>query len=257
MITRRQVVAGGAAFLVASFLPATAAAYQQGIVPQFEKSPHDLGVRSLYLPDRKLLVAHSIDAEIYMFHHEAGSALDWVIRQALAAGRQFVTVNQLADLALGEEPTSGRYAVITFDDGYLIQKQAVPVLDRHSVRATFYVMAPSWQGDGVNSYFPNDFKVFLSEEGHEIGCHTANHPPNLIALRQVNFGAYLQEVFGAKLQLEDLIQAPVTAFAYPNGVFNQAIVADVAMVYKAAVTTIPGRLHSAPNVYTMPRVRVN
>src|SRR3569833_285828 len=54
----------------------------------------------------------------------------------------------------------------------------------------------------------------LSEEGVEIGCHTATHP----ILSRVEDPAELErEIVGAKQHLEEQTRVPIRHFCYPNG----------------------------------------
>ncbi|RFP19485.1 polysaccharide deacetylase family protein [Duganella sp. BJB475] len=94
----------------------------------------------------------------------------------------------------------------------------------------------------------------LHAAGMEIGAHTASHP---ILARQANTDAETDMARG-KSALEDLIQAPVTLFAYPNGKpgvdYDQRHV-DIArrLGFTAAVSTEPGAAHAGSDPLQLPR----
>ena len=116
-------------------------------------------------------------------------------------------------------PDGKRCAVcLTFDDARLSQvDRGLPILDRHGVKATFYV-SPGNVGQRLTGW-----KAAVAA-GHEIGNHTVNHPctanfcwSRANALEDYTLSRMRQEL----LQANDMIRAslgvtPVT-FAYPCG----------------------------------------
>ncbi|GJJ03150.1 polysaccharide deacetylase [Duganella rhizosphaerae] len=94
----------------------------------------------------------------------------------------------------------------------------------------------------------------LHAAGMEIGAHTASHP---ILARQADADAEADMARG-KAALEDLIQAPVALFAYPNGKpgvdYDQRHV-DMArrLGFAAAVSTEPGAAHAGSDPLQLPR----
>lgn len=200
-----------------------------------------------------------VECPIYMFHLTGGPVLESVILSNLQKGKVAITVTDLADILSGEKevPQEPIFS-LTFDDGYLIQyQQALPVLRRYNIPATFYVMGTGWEGDGVHTYMKPEHLIELSDEGHEIGSHTINHPTNLISLRRNNIGAYLAEIEMSRYQLENLIQKEVTTFAYPNGVYDNVLKQDLAEIYQAAVSTTSGSDHTLNSLYELRRIRIN
>ncbi len=203
--------------------------------------------------------AQQIDCPIYMFHLTGAAPVEQVIRSNAAAGRKPITVGQLGKIILGEEEIpSDPVFCLTFDDGYLVQyQQALPVLERYEAPATFFVMGTGWQGDGVHNYMSHNQLIDLYQKGHEIGSHTINHDPNLIALRARNRGAYLGEIFTSQTQLQELLNDEITSFCYPNGVFDAGIIQDVSSAYKVAASILTGNRQSSDIAYTLRRQRIN
>ncbi len=94
----------------------------------------------------------------------------------------------------------------------------------------------------------------LAAAGMTIGGHTVNHP----ILTRISDEEARQEIKGGKQTLEDLIEAPVDLFAYPNGKPGQDYgPAHVTMVrelgFGAAVSTSPGVSRGDTDRYQLPR----
>lgn len=94
----------------------------------------------------------------------------------------------------------------------------------------------------------------LHREGMEIGAHTISHP---ILARIDNAIAY-NEIAEGKKMLEEIINAPVNLFAYPNGKPNKDYLVDhVKMVkeigFDAAVSTAWGAAQKGDDIYQLPR----
>lgn len=94
----------------------------------------------------------------------------------------------------------------------------------------------------------------LHREGMEIGAHTISHP---ILARIDNSIAY-NEIAEGKKMLEEIINAPVNLFAYPNGKPNKDYLVDhVKMVkeigFDAAVSTAWGAAQKGDDIYQLPR----
>jgi len=94
----------------------------------------------------------------------------------------------------------------------------------------------------------------LHREGMEIGAHTISHP---ILARIDNSIAY-NEIAEGKKMLEEIINAPVNLFAYPNGKPNKDYLVDhVKMVkeigFDAAVSTAWGAAQKGNDIYQLPR----
>lgn len=94
------------------------------------------------------------------------------------------------------------------------------------------------------SLLPNNLMMeakqvaMLSENGMEIGGHTVTHP----ILATLSADKVEQEIAQGKTTLENLIQRPVTSFAYPNGKPGQDYLLEHADIvkqlgFKAAVST--------------------
>ena len=126
---------------------------------------------------------------------------------------------------------TGRLAFLSFDDNYRSWRENLPILDRHGVKATFYVNTFPFRdvasADEVSRYLAGvvaDRETTLTTEelreiaaaGHIIGAHTHTHP----ALTSIPFDRAQEEIRTGKLILEDMMAREVTDFAYPFGLRN-------------------------------------
>jgi peptidoglycan/xylan/chitin deacetylase (PgdA/CDA1 family) len=96
---------------------------------------------------------------------------------------------------------------------------------------------------------------FLANSGLvEIGSHTMTHAN----LDKLDDAQCLSELTQSKLQLEQLIQQPVTSFAYPFGIYS---VRDVQLAkqagYQNAVTTIEGIDGPQPDFMQLQRIKIS
>jgi peptidoglycan/xylan/chitin deacetylase (PgdA/CDA1 family) len=97
-------------------------------------------------------------------------------------------------------------ASLTYDDGLASQlRSALPVLDHHGIKATFFL-------SGSNMA---DFAV-AAKSGHELGAHTVKHPCNadLLAL---SVAGMAKELDDSRARVTALGQAGQLSFAYPCG----------------------------------------
>jgi peptidoglycan/xylan/chitin deacetylase (PgdA/CDA1 family) len=186
-----------------------------------------------------LVAPRFVDCAVFMLHHTGGGEVAALIARNLAVGRRPVTIGQLGSYMLGTAPLPAEpLFCLSFDDGYRDQYTgALPVLVRYQCPATFFVMGTGWRGDGVHQYMTHE-QILEAAQIVEIGSHTVNHDPNLIALRRRDPGAYWAELVNSKQQLEALVGRPVTSFASPASVYDQTVIADVARAgYSFAVMT--------------------
>jgi peptidoglycan/xylan/chitin deacetylase (PgdA/CDA1 family) len=111
---------------------------------------------------------------------------------------------------------------LTFDDGLRCQfENAVPILDRYGIPATFFLIANQeptlepwlghkedwwkidWRGDDIENLRR------LINDGHEIGSHSVTHD---LQKMQAN---PLFEARESKERIEDWLETKITSFCYP------------------------------------------
>jgi peptidoglycan/xylan/chitin deacetylase (PgdA/CDA1 family) len=162
----------------------------------------------------------------------------------LAAGFDFVTLQELARRADGGTPEPG-LAAVTFDDGMRNNHSiAFPILSEYGIPATVYVTigfmggVSPWVGAGGDGAMIEEPELReLAAAGWELGAHTMTHPD----MSTLDYDACLGEIVDSREALQRISGASVTTFAYPFGRYGPAAVAaarDAGMI--AAVTTGSG-----------------
>jgi peptidoglycan/xylan/chitin deacetylase (PgdA/CDA1 family) len=167
------------------------------------------------------------------------------------AGYRTITQTQLFDAMYRGAALPRRPVLLTFDDGYVDHvTQVLPVLERHHMVATFYVITRRTHEPG----FLTGAQIRkLEAAGMDIGAHTRTHP----SLAALSPSALHDEVTGSQLDLRRLLGHPVYWFAYPYGVFNPAVVAAVKRAgFLLATTTQGGTRASTRAPLTIPRLHV-
>ena len=135
---------------------------------------------------------------------------------------------------------------------------AVPVLARHGMTATLYVVAGrlgganEWDdGPRLDLVDPDQVRA-VAAAGHEVGSHTLTH----CRLPGASPATLAAEVGESKSVLEDVLQSEVAGFCYPWGAFDAAA-ADAARAagYDHACVTgdyLPGDRFTLPRSYVAP-----
>jgi len=153
-------------------------------------------------------------------------------------------IEALALLEAGELPA--RTVGLTFDDGFAdLAEHALPVLAEHGFRATVFVTTGVTDGRLAFPWYERQPRVLGWDEVVDLDrggtmrfeAHTVSHP-SLVA---VDDAAADTEIRDSRLELESRLGRPVTAFAYPAGLFGdreRRLVADAG--YTAAVSCEPG-----------------
>lgn len=181
--------------------------------------------------------------------------------QLLAAsgmGLRFVDLGVLTAAWLAGEPVD-ELASVVFDDGLVgVHHHALPVLTALAVPATVFTVT-----DGMGSsppWWPGAARTMTAAEiselagaGVSIASHTRRHR-SLPGLGTAELG---DELAGARLILEDLVQAPVPLVAYPFG-HHDARVREAAAGagYVAGFSFLNGRITAGLDRYRLPRLNM-
>lgn len=157
-----------------------------------------------------------------------------------------------------------RAVALTFDDGYAsVIEQAWPELRARGLPATLFAVSDflddglRFPWDDAREGDPDLYRLATAAqlaqagaEGLDVGSHTATHRwmPQL-TMREVD-----EELRRSRADLEDLLQRPVTSFAYPMGGWNPAIRDRVERAgYAVGITVCRGRNRSAQDPLALRR----
>jgi peptidoglycan/xylan/chitin deacetylase (PgdA/CDA1 family) len=223
----------------------------------------DTEVRSDRAPLRvpPVLMYHSISPSQVPDPHRLRvhpDRLDRHLRLLRRLGLHGVSLSEL--LRAHENGTAGRLVGLTFDDGYTdFLRHAVPVLQRHGMTGTVYVVAGrlgghnEWDDGPALDIMDADQVRAVAAAGQEVGSHTMTHA----RLAGAGAGTLSAEITGSRRVLEDVLQQQVASFCYPYGSFDDAA-ADAARTagYDHACVTgdyHPGDRFTLPRCYVSPR----
>lgn len=164
----------------------------------------------------------------------------------LAAYSFFHTTKDQADLPLtGHVSWSGSHERELVMRGWFTRVKDVPEAGRSGIveslaRALDVVVPP---GAFPSLYLNWDQVRELSQNGIEIGAHTASHP----ILTALSYERAEQEIVSSKRRIEAEIGKPVISFAYPNGGRSDFSAEIMAILRKqgieVAFTLMPGPTH--------------
>ena len=124
----------------------------------------------------------------------------------------------------------------TFDDVPLnVMENAVPVLDEHGVKGTFYVALGMSKVNG--EFMAEEHVRALTERGHHIGCHTFTH----YSLREGSAEGLYEDAVAGKRALEPLVGGPSAEhFAFPYGAVSVRAKTLLRDVFATMRTSAPG-----------------
>jgi peptidoglycan/xylan/chitin deacetylase (PgdA/CDA1 family)/GT2 family glycosyltransferase len=152
--------------------------------------------------------------------------------------------------------------VLTVDDGYVdTDKVARPILERHRLRATVFLISSSDGRDPADTDPALRNRPLLSlgqaasigGSSIEFGAHTRTHPD----LTRLELAAAQAEVAGSKQDLEHALGTAVAAFSYPYGELNAAVRAVVASAgFECACGITPGHNRPATDSFDLRRITV-
>lgn len=164
-----------------------------------------------------------------------------------------VTARELAQHIRENKPVAGM-AAITFDDGYdCTYRYAWPILRTHGIPATVFI--DTGRLDGASPALSRDQIREMAAGGIEIGSHTVSHSD----LQKLSETGLLDELAQSRRELSEIIEQPVTGFAYPFGLYDDRVVRFVCQAGYAYACTCRQHCnnHSGDDPYRLNRVEIN
>ena len=133
----------------------------------------------------------------------------------------WITMDKLSTYVSNREKVPTNTCLITFDDGtHYEYENALPILDKYKVVATFYVATKRISS---KKFYMNWEQIKeLSDRGHEIGSHTRDVLSG-INTEKLNFKQIEDQITGSKKDLENK-GFKCSTFAYPLGEWNEQVI---------------------------------
>ena len=185
--------------------------------------------------------------------------LRWLLRR----GYRVVALDQILEDKHRHRLHEPKSVAITFDDGYAdFATLAAPALKRRGLTATVFLVSTM---DGGTAEWDHESELAnrplmeladvrrLAAGGFDVGAHSRTHP----RLTSLSEDAVQEEVLGSKQELENVLERPVTSFAYPYGKHDEsARVIAAAAGFHGACGVEPGRNTAATPLFALRRVEV-
>jgi peptidoglycan/xylan/chitin deacetylase (PgdA/CDA1 family) len=181
----------------------------------------------------------------------------------LASEHRVVPLGTAIEELCGEG--EGSAFAVTFDDGYRDNyEHALPVLERHGIPATFFLVSDNLGSarsidryDGCcdeDASLTADEAKELLRRGHDIGAHGRTHAQ----LAPLPRGEALEEIVQSRDSLERKLGRRPVLFCYPRGSENEAVRRMVAAAgFTAAVTVYPGANGPRCDRYALSRTEIS
>ncbi len=147
------------------------------------------------------------------------------------AGCRGVTVRDIVAWQTGARTLPTRSIAITFDDAYeSVAEHAIPMLDALAWPCTIFAVSSEvggsnrWDTDAPPARLMTGSTLrALASRGHEVGSHSRTHQ----RVRSVDASVATSELVGSRVELEQLLGAAVSSFAFPYGSHDADTLAKV------------------------------
>ena len=214
-----------------------------------------------------VLVYHEVVTDNTVEGKTTISAAHFAEQMELLADEGFVTVG-IADLVRhmkGDATLPAKAVVLTFEDGWRSVLNAMPVLDKHKLKASFWIIT----GNGIGGLYLDwsDIERLAANPRYEVYSHTVSHPwdPNNNLVTWVEGPSKeegrrdaLNELSESKRVLEQRLGKPVPYLAWPSGWYDDTLVGLAKEAgYTALLTTEPGLNRRGDDVLRIHRTIVD
>lgn len=199
-----------------------------------------------------------------LIYHKTPTDFEHQLQVITQKGYRTTTLAEVATGLRTKRPLPGKPLVITFDDGFSDQLKAFSLLQKYSMKATFYIITGGQVSRGCiganrtnttcgDNYLNWDQIRMLDHSGLiTIGAHTVDH----LALASQPAASQEFQIRQSKSELEAQLGHSITDFAYPYGSFNST---SISLVQKAgfatSVSTLSGITQSPDWIYALRRTR--
>ena len=122
--------------------------------------------------------------------------------------------------------------VMSYDDGSEHDRRLLDIFNYYGIRGSFHLNS----GKLGQEYYVSPAEVNSLYQGHEVSCHSVNHPN----LTQLSDDGIRWEIAQDRRTLEELTGAPVRGLAYPFGAYDSrlmALLVELEIQYARTVNT--------------------
>lgn len=180
------------------------------------------------------------------------SMFDAQMQYLVSQSYHTISVDELANALINQQPLPPKSIVITLDDGYDdIYTNAYPILYKYQLKGNLMIPTGLLGNPGYLSW--DELKRMV-----ETGLIFAyDHSWSHAYLTNLGDEKIKEEILTAKLQLDEKLGKQVNIFAYPYGLENQQIVNILKENgFRAALSTIPGFIQCDSFIMSLHRTRV-
>lgn len=159
-------------------------------------------------------------------------------------------------------PLPEKSVLLTFDDAYAdVAQIALPVLQRYGFTGHVFVVTSrigetaQWGelADHPLMKLMNAEQIrHWARQGIEFGAHSRTHPD----LTRLSAGSLQEETAGSRKDLQDLLQIPITTFAYPYGACNEQVRAEAGRAFDLCFGIEEGMNHIGSNLHALRRTMI-
>ncbi|MCX8070573.1 MAG: polysaccharide deacetylase family protein [Thermodesulfovibrionales bacterium] len=209
---------------------------------------HNIGIPPINAPMKGLYVLPS------MFRLQ--------MRLLKMTGFKVVTINELLESLNSNK--NGRFAALTFDDGYYdFYKNAMPILKEFKYPATVFVVpsligkSNEWDTKRYGGVIENLMTIEQIKEVQHHGITIGSHSYTHADLTSINYDVLKTEIEYSKKCIEGLIEKEVDLFCYPFGGCNddaKTIVKESG--YKFGIGSKRGSVMVDDDIYELRRIPI-
>ncbi|MCK4917645.1 MAG: polysaccharide deacetylase family protein [Candidatus Omnitrophica bacterium] len=143
------------------------------------------------------------------------------MRQIKKFGYRVIGLEEYCKFLKEGNPVPKKSLILTFDDGYKDNIEAIKILEEFNYPATIFIIYNKIGNDGYLS--KDDISLFLKKTKIIIGSHTINH----FYLPYLKDFYVKKEIFESKQKLSNLFEQDINIISYPIGGFNKAVLEEV------------------------------
>ncbi len=170
------------------------------------------------------------------------------IRAIAESGRTSISFGDLADGLAGRQPMAQHSVVVTFDDGFADNLDAVAICDEYRLHVSAFITTDYLGRDAMLT--PAQARELAAQANVEVGSHTVSHR----RLDELTRSEINRELRDSRERLEDILSGPVSTLAYPYGNYDERVKRIAAAAgYRGAAAVRMALSHPADDPFAVAR----